>query len=169
MNVDCEWCNSPLTKNQRRFCNQKCWCEWLRRTRQPGRKCEWCGAEFTTHKRRKTRFCDCTCSALWRNKHHPTRNLSEEERQKRRESIINYRKRPGVQEQLRENMRKLLAATPKGPTIPQKILFEALPESTLEYGLPNFMKIDIAIPRLKLAIEVDGQSHKAASMKERDA
>jgi leucyl-tRNA synthetase len=59
-------------------------------------------------------------------------------------------------------------------TIPQKKLLEALslPESNLEYVIPTkevasmfqsvppCYKVDIAIPEMKLAIEVDGRSHK---------
>lgn len=132
------------------------------------RKCEWCGIELAIHKPKRTRFCNQKCSALWRNAHFPTRNFSQDERQKRREAIIKLRERPGMREKLRENMNQIRAATPKGPTVPQKMLADSLPEAVMEYGLPNFMKIDLAVVRLKLAIEVDGQSHKAANMKERD-
>jgi hypothetical protein len=58
-----------------------------------------------------------------------------------------------------------------GPTAPQRILFDQLPGATMEFALPqsNCLRIDIAIPSLKLAIEVDGLSHVKQKEKERDA
>jgi hypothetical protein len=57
----------------------------------------------------------------------------------------------------------------KGPTVPQKILYDALSgEWEMEHvialgrhkdGYPTNYKIDIAHPILKIAIEVDGYSH----------
>jgi hypothetical protein len=61
------------------------------------------------------------------------------------------------------------------PTIPQKILFDHLPGATMEFTLPKgdgmkrSMRLDIAIPSLKLAIEVDGLSHLKRKQKEADA
>jgi very-short-patch-repair endonuclease len=56
------------------------------------------------------------------------------------------------------------------PTIPQKILFDHLPGATLEFMLPKVGgRIDVAIPSSKLAIEVDGVSHRLSKQKERDA
>lgn len=60
------------------------------------------------------------------------------------------------------------------PTVPQKVLFEALPGATMEFALTgtaksNSLRIDIAIPSLKLAIEVDGLSHTKRREKARDA
>jgi very-short-patch-repair endonuclease len=57
------------------------------------------------------------------------------------------------------------------PTVPQKILFDALRGATMEFKIPKIgkMKIDIAIPSLKLAIEVDGLSHTKRGQKEKDA
>jgi len=57
------------------------------------------------------------------------------------------------------------------PTIPQKLLFDHLPGATMEFTLSesNGLRVDIAIPSLKLAIEVDGLSHMKRREKERDA
>jgi hypothetical protein len=60
------------------------------------------------------------------------------------------------------------------PTVPQKLLFDALPGATMEFEVPKggkgkSFRIDIAIPSLKLAIEVDGLSHVKRKEKERDA
>ena len=37
-----------------------------------------------------------------------------------------------------------------------------------ERGLPHALKPDVAIPSLKLAVELDGKSHKAAKVREAD-
>ena len=71
----------------------------------------------------------------------------------------------------------------RGLTDPQKILLKALdgldawPEFVVKtnqpkynpYHLPSHYKIDIAIPRCRLAIEVDGGSHCSMAAKEKDA
>jgi hypothetical protein len=57
------------------------------------------------------------------------------------------------------------------PTIPQKILLDHLPGSVIEFTFPKNkrLRIDIAIPSLKLAIEVDGLSHVKQKQKNFDA
>jgi hypothetical protein len=57
------------------------------------------------------------------------------------------------------------------PTIPQKLLLDHLPGAVIEFALPKNkrLRIDIAIPSLKLAIEVDGLSHVKQKQKESDA
>lgn len=61
-----------------------------------------------------------------------------------------------------------------GPTVPQKMLFDALSGVVMEYRLPksgktNSFRVDLAFPSLRLAVEVDGLSHTKRSEKERDA
>lgn len=66
----------------------------------------------------------------------------------------------------------------QGLTVPQMLLQQRL-GWTAEYvvptraarnsGLPSHYKIDLAEPVLKIAIEIDGQSHEAIAAKERDA
>jgi hypothetical protein len=60
----------------------------------------------------------------------------------------------------------------------QKILADALGWPTEVYvptgfvrtpGYPQFYLIDIAYPEMKIAVEVDGNSHKALKVRERDA
>lgn len=55
-----------------------------------------------------------------------------------------------------------------GPTAPQKILFDALPESTMEHCIQPHLTVDLAVIALKLAIEVDGQSHLSKEGKQLD-
>lgn len=60
-----------------------------------------------------------------------------------------------------------------GPTIPQKMLFDALPGLVMEFPVltnarPPALKVDLALPALKLAIEVDGNSHLARRIKQTD-
>jgi hypothetical protein len=59
----------------------------------------------------------------------------------------------------------------RSPTVPQKILFDALPGIVMEYSLEtnHRFRIDLAIPSLKLAIEVDGLSHTSRKGKKADA
>ena len=57
------------------------------------------------------------------------------------------------------------------PTIPQKILLGHLEGATLEFRLSRAkgsLSVDIAVPFLKLAIEVDGRSHRQEKQKKRD-
>jgi hypothetical protein len=61
-----------------------------------------------------------------------------------------------------------------GPTVPQKILFNALPVGTvMEFPIPMGKvgrppQVDLAIPQLRLAIEVDGTNHGIQSRKDID-
>jgi very-short-patch-repair endonuclease len=58
-----------------------------------------------------------------------------------------------------------------GPTATQRMLFNRLSGATMEFAFTENGKlcIDIAIPFLKLAIEVDGLSHTKRRQKEKDA
>ena len=64
-----------------------------------------------------------------------------------------------------------------GPTNPEKLIMEAIPEITWNYaiglgsrgnGYPSNYKVDLAFPDLKLAIEVNGNSHNVLSRREQD-
>lgn len=59
-------------------------------------------------------------------------------------------------------------------TLPQQTLFDALPGAVMEHpfyigavGRPS--SVDLAIPSLRLAIEIDGHSHQVQQRKEIDA
>ena len=65
----------------------------------------------------------------------------------------------------------------RGPTVPEKLLSDALgwqmqyifvTKMGMGSGYPNHYKIDIANPTAKIAIEVDGGSHKALKKQAQD-
>lgn len=156
------------------------------------RQCEQCGSPLSA-KDPRTRFCNrYECKTLGRRK----AEFSERVREKRSEQMKELNKRPDVQAKLiafrasdrcpiklPESRRKRLEQQRAlgfpnlkydgVPTVPQKLLFDALPGATMEFALTgtaksNSLRIDIAIPSLKLAIEVDGLSHTKRREKERD-
>jgi hypothetical protein len=60
-----------------------------------------------------------------------------------------------------------------GPTVPQRMLFDALPAGVMEFPVPTGSvgtppRVDLALPWLQLAIEVDGNSHGIQSRKDID-
>jgi hypothetical protein len=73
----------------------------------------------------------------------------------------------------------ILGGNGRGPTKPQALLAEVLGEAwTMEYavplggrflGYPTNYKLDLALPSLRIGIEVDGSSHHTIKGKERDA
>lgn len=92
--------------------------------------------------------------------------------------------RPEVRERVSRTLReighrpKLQGGNGRGLTEPQKVLLAALgrgwkPEHIVTtggraLGLPHHYKIDIANPRRKIAIEIDGNSHCALRVKKAD-
>ena len=81
----------------------------------------------------------------------------------------------------KENFLKIRGGNGKGMTKPQKLIFDKLgcgwfaeykviPENNLreKYKTPTHYKIDIANPILKIAIEIDGKSHKYLKRQEQD-
>lgn len=157
------------------------------------RKCECCGAALPLGIDPRTRFCNrYECKILGRRK--PV--YSEATRRKRSEQMKDLNRRPDVQAKLiafrasdrcpirqPENRQKRLEQQRAlgfpnlkydgAPTIPQKLLFDALSGATMEFSLPKSGKtkafrLDIAIPSLKLAIEVDGLSHTKQKERNRD-
>ena len=65
-----------------------------------------------------------------------------------------------------------------GPTEPEKRILQMVPSAVPNFciktkikpgnGIPTHYKIDVAVPHLKLAIEVDGNSHNLYSRKAAD-
>jgi len=90
-----------------------------------------------------------------------------------------------AQATLKEQGYKMLnGGNGRGQTVPQQMLLDALgPEWVAEFvcttgrvcapgfqkDYPHCYKLDLAHPRLKINVEVDGESHKAKAAKERDA
>ena len=152
---NCGQCGASFIRSRRsgaRFCGPKCAALWRSSHLSHVRgikKCEWCGKDFQ-RVRSSRRFCSLKCVGLWSGKYVP---VSKETRNKRSET-----------------MRKVISMHNNlPPTIPQKILLDHLPGATLEFRFPEVGgAIDIAIPSLRLAIEVDGQSHRSSRQKEKD-
>jgi hypothetical protein len=197
----CEWCGISFTqekKRKSRFCGRRCARFWQNRDQRGScasrleRKCERCGAGVSS-RYAGARFCSYECGLLGRRR----AVFSEETRKKRSEQMRSLNERLDVKAKLiafrasdrcpiklPENRQKRIEnqralGFPNlnyggGPTVPQKILFNALPGATMEFVLlgtakSNSLRIDIAIPSLKLAIEVDGLSHTKRKQKACDA
>jgi hypothetical protein len=104
---------------------------------------------------------------------------TERKRQRCREIIdrpdVKAKRMARIEEQRALGFPQLTYHNGTGPTVPQKILFDALPVGTvMEFPIPTGKvgrppNIDLAIPRLRLAIEVDGHSHAIQSRKDIDA
>lgn len=200
---NCEWCGVEFTQERKRkprFCGRHCAKLWQNRD-QPGsqafraeRKCECCGG-LVKSLVAAARFCGSECARLGRRR----AVFGEEARRERSERMKALNARPDVQAKLiafrasdrcpirrPENIQKVVEKQRAlgfpnlkydgGPTVPQKLLFEALPGATMEFsisgdgkGRKNLLSLDIAIPSLKLAIEVDGLSHTKRKERATDA
>lgn len=134
------------------------------------------------------KFCSKRCVAIWRQAHRTGpvfggqrgRKTPVSEEQKRatseRMKANNPSKRPEVQAKISKakSGRTFLSRGGNSQiTTPQRMLAEALlAVEYMEYAiptkpvkgqfpsLPTSYKVDVALPRIKLAIEVDGKSHK---------
>lgn len=138
-------------------------------------------------------FCGRACSTKWRHENSEALRASlssESKRQKAREALArhNWLQTPESVEKNRQT--RLARGSNKGIrisnrggngaglTVPQEMLASALQWQT-EFvvrtgaekgsGKPYHYKIDIANPALKIAIEVDGRSHRWTKTKESDA
>lgn len=154
--------------------------------------CTECGATVTlelkaaTAYRMKGRaFCSAPCTDLWVSRQSSER-MARTNRQHASERMKanNPMQRPEVKAVVATKLR--LRGWPESVerggngqvTVPQQLLAAAL-GWPMEYavttgpgragGLPNSFKLDIAEPSLRIAIEVDGNSHKATPRKAEDA
>jgi hypothetical protein len=153
-------------------------------TSSPGIKCGWCGRPVT---KRGNRFCNRTCSAYWRNsqpqykqdmaavRSHITYGPRPDaaERMTRKNPMHN----PASVERMRASLtgRTFLSRGGNGHTTePQRLLAAALgPEWEMELAIPTApvsesfpslppaYKVDIGNPVLRIAVEVDGRSHRS--------
>lgn len=181
--------------SRRRFCNWQCFIEWAKRSRRD-KRCENCGAELPSEKYAGQRFCNRQCSSDWRaaNMTEEARQKQRELLNRLRERP-DFQAKHAAYVNSKENRAKLgeigrkglealrLAdfptlirrngAMPIEPTVPQKTLFEALPGSIMEYPVREGIqgagwRIDLALVPLKLAIEVDGDSHNNPRARKND-
>jgi very-short-patch-repair endonuclease len=161
------------------------------------KRCDWCGAELSLRRDPRTRLCNGECKVLGKRRATYSEAVRQKrseqmrklnERPDVREKLIAFRASDRCPVKLPENRRKLVEGQRAlgfpnlnyrgGPTAPQKILFDALPGAAMEFrflgsgresGKVSRLSIDVAIPSLKLAIEVDGLSHVRQLDKARDS
>ena len=162
----CYWCKKifyirPCGKvsKMRKFCSKRCCAQWR------VNRIEWRKNHSQAMKGK---------IGYWRGKKRPDISL--------RMKLYNPMFNPITLEKMKKSMKgkTFLARGGNGQiTIPQKILWEKLklPKKSLEYpiltkdvkhlfkSVPNCYKVDIAIPKIKLAIEVDGMTHKLKKWK----
>lgn len=148
-------------------------------------KCNYCGKEISsptknqkdTYRRRGRAYCSKECGKEYSrkiasetmsktNKKYASKRMKENNPMKKEEI------RKKVSEKLKGHKPSVIYGNGRGLTKPQEKLldlllkYKAIPEyavSTKGYvgNYPNNYKIDIALPEYKIAIEVDGNSHRA--------
>jgi hypothetical protein len=148
-------------------------------------QCEWCQTEFRIWKNRNHRFCSRSCMSKWKwaqpelrekSKTSMQRAMTPEKRSasSARMKANNPVANPATRDKISKSLqgRTFLSRGGNGQlTEPQKLLAYALgwkmehPICTAPVkgefpSLPNSYKVDIANVPAKLAIEVDGNSHK---------
>lgn len=189
---NCEWCGVSFTGEKRRlgrnrFCGLKCAAFWRERDRPCSyrarleKKCQWCGAQIPPDRDPSVRFCGnhCALKSLMSDPEY-VRSLQTEQKRQLCRAVI-YRpevqaKRAAFIERRRAlGFPELTYHNGSGPTVAQKMLFDALPVGgIMEFPVPmghvgTPFRVDIAIPLARLAIEVDGHSHSIRSRKDIDA
>lgn len=187
---NCEWCETPFTKEKcrhRRFCSIRCAMFWRQRDQPRSyrirleKKCEWCGTVIPLGRDPRVEFCSRSC-ALKSRMSDPeyVRKLQTEHKRLRCREIIDRLDVQAKRMSLIERQRalgfpELTYHNGSGPTVAQKMLFDALPDgAVMEFPIPmgnvgTPSRVDIAIPSVQLAIEVDGHSHGIQSRKDIDA
>lgn len=161
--------------------------------------CEWCKAPFMPERENRGRFCGMSCAAKWRmSQPHILKKIHTVETHRKIGAAILGQKHPTAAAWHRENncmfnpdtskkvsntlkrighKPKIQGGNGRGPTKHEKILagmlgvgWEMNHVVVLEVqGRRHPYKIDIANPQLKIAIEVDGQSHASPSARLRDS
>ena len=185
---NCEWCGVEFTREkrrERRFCRQACAALWMQRNKAGShrnrltKRCAWCGVEIPPDRDPRTRFCSPSCGLKSRmsNPEHVRSLQTERKRQACREVIrrsdVKAKRMALIEEQRALGFPLLTYRNGSGPTVAQKILFDALPGAVMEYAFPmgrvgKPQAVDLVIPSLQLAIEVDGHSHQIQQRKEVD-
>ena len=156
-------------------------------------KCNFCGKKIInptknqkdTYKRRGRAYCSKECGKEYArkiasetmnktNKKYASKRMKENNPMKREEI------RKKVSEKLKGRKPTAIYGNGRGLTKPQENLlnlllkYNAMPEYTVSTqgyvgNYPKNYKIDIALPKYKIAIEVDGNSHRAIQRKAEDA
>ncbi len=149
-------------------------------------KCERCQREFTALRGRRHRFCQRSCAVRWRweqpglrekyvssirQSQSPGKRAASSSRMKVNNPVAN----PEIREKISRSLqgRTFLARGGNGQfTKPQMLLADALgwemehaictaPVKGMFPSLPHCYKVDIADSTVRLAIEVDGRSHRS--------
>lgn len=154
-------------------------------------KCTWCGREIASpsksqmdgFRRRGRAYCSKSCGDSFRRvvSSQTMRNTNlrlASERMKDRNPMRNLASREKMRKSLEGKTPTVRMGNGAGLTKPQAMLLSKLsryapvPEYPVPTdgrdGLPTCYKIDIAIPGIKFAIEVDGASHRAIKRKLED-
>lgn len=163
----CKFCGQP-TKNKA-FCSMSCNGKYATTTPEGREKF------YTKERARKI-----SASKLLMHKDHP-----EYANRFRQRQLKNNTASPvAVREKISRSLLAIGHAPPIrrgngwGPTKPEKILLDKFPEAKNNFpvktgalsgsGFPACYKVDVAFPNIRLAVEVDGQSHRSPLGRERD-
>ena len=183
VNGDPLWCEVEAAWNRHVYCSQAC--QWIgRRKPKPPRPpkpttwkeiaktekkiCPCCGTEFRPRffgarpmSRKlwaRQRFCSIRCAKLTENPAFaPDRRINPGN------AILKHRRGNGATMPAAQRMMIAIlgdSATPELPIVTTS--------AQRARGLPHALKPDIAIPSMKLAVELDGKSHKAVKVREAD-
>lgn len=170
------------------FCSRPCFTTW--KTRPVPATCHRCRSPFLAVKKAhrwkvnagKPVFCSAGCT-----KAHcadvSARSMAETNRKfaSARMKANNPMRREDVRRRVSDSMRAIGHKPPiqggngRGLTAPERLLAEAtglsphvVPTGGRGHGYPTNYKLDLANPRVKLSIEIDGGSHKSLAVREAD-
>jgi hypothetical protein len=152
---NCKTCNREyVAVSSRKYCSKDCYVKAHTKTFV----CEVCGSEFARYVHKSTTYkaCGKVCGGKIAYSKHDGLTRPETLEKSR---LACKNNKPSIQ-----------GGNGRGTTVPQDILLSALVNGwEAEYivtlgsykttGYPNHYKIDIANPKLKIAVEVDGGSH----------
>jgi len=155
----CEWCHEPFLGEMptRRFCGRSCAMTSVHST--PEKR------EFARQQMLKMRARPDVQEKLHRHMHSESNPFRDPKTQRKAQVVLRAQGYP-----------TLNGGNGRPLPIPQRLLAQRLGWAT-EYvvptrganaKLPNCLKIDIAEPALKIAIEVDGRSHECVTVKAKD-
>lgn len=145
------------------------------------KKCGFCGKVFDlSWPSAPHRFCSRSCASRWKHTQQSFRERFYTAARAKNISIaltgrtLSLKTRKAISERLKHAGCKprIHGGNGTGPTKSERILLNALPNTIYNYvvktGSRRRYLIDVALPNLKIAVEVDGPSHRALSVKKRD-